>query len=129
MGSLLATAVLPDATEPDLSGALNIYSRRPNGLDEASRDPALLLATHASLALAGTRAVSRAELEAAQLREAVASRDVIGQAKGILMSRRRVDADEAFDILRRTSQDLNVKLTEVATTFTLRHAEFDLPGA
>jgi AmiR/NasT family two-component response regulator len=41
-------------------------------------------------------------------------RDVIGQAKGILMERRRLSAGEAFDVLRRSSQQLNLKLAEVA---------------
>lgn len=42
------------------------------------------------------------------------TRDVIGQAKGILMERRRLTADQAFDVLRRTSQRMNRKLVEVA---------------
>ncbi|WP_239154848.1 ANTAR domain-containing response regulator [Amycolatopsis sp. FDAARGOS 1241] len=108
-------------------GALNVYSRTTNGLDKADRDALLLLATHASLALATTDAVTRAELEVAHLRKAIASRDVIGQAKGIIMARRGVSADEAFDLLRHTSQDLNIKLAELARTLTDRHTELDLP--
>jgi hypothetical protein len=98
------------------------------GLDEADRDVLLLLATHASLAIAATDAVTRSELQAAHLRKAIDSRDVIGQAKGIIMARRGVSAEEAFDVLRRTSQDLNVKLAELARTLTERHAEIDLPA-
>jgi len=49
-----------------------------------------------------------------QLREALASRDVIGQAKGILMAREVCTPDEAFDILRRGSQRTNRKLRDVA---------------
>ena len=52
---------------------------------------------------------------------------MIGQAKGILMDRRGMTADEAFDVLRRTSQDLNVKLAELAHTLAARHTELDLP--
>ena len=48
------------------------------------------------------------------LHEALGSRDVIGQAKGILMERLRLTPEEAFDVLRRSSQRLNVKLREVA---------------
>jgi hypothetical protein len=127
MRSVLSTALLPDATPPRLSGALNIYSRRPGDLgDEETRDVALLLATHASLAMANTEAVRLAELRETQLRQAVDSRDVIGQAKGILMHRRGISADEAFDLLRRASQDLNVKLAELARTLAARHTELDL---
>lgn len=127
--SVLATSLLPDARPPRLSGALNIYSRTPGAFDARSIDVALLLATHASLALAHTRAVAAAELEAAHLRRAVDSRDVIGQAKGILMQRRGITADEAFDVLRRASQDLNVKLADLAKTLASRHTEVDLPAA
>lgn len=126
--SVLSTALLPDVLPPRLSGALNVYSRASGKLgDETARDRALLLATHASLALAATEAVRLAELSEAQLRRAIDTRDVIGQAKGILMQRRGISADEAFDLLRRTSQDLNIKLVDLAHTVTTRRAELDLP--
>jgi AmiR/NasT family two-component response regulator len=64
---------------------------------------------------------------AENLRRAIDSRDVIGQAKGILMQRRGIGADEAFVLLRRTSQQLNVKLAELARTLATRHTELDLP--
>ncbi len=127
--SVLATALLPDARPSRRSGALNIYSSRPGAFDSQAVDLALLLATHASLALAHTDAVAAAELETAHLRRAVEGRDVIGQAKGILMQRRGITADEAFDVLRRASQDLNVKLADVARALATRHTEVDLPLA
>jgi hypothetical protein len=126
--SVLSTALLPDVMPPRLSGALNIFSRQKGKLgDEASRDRSLLLATHASLALATTEAVRLAELRETHLRRALETRDVIGQAKGILMNRRGVSAEDAFDLLRRTSQDLNVKLATLAQTLVTRHTELDLP--
>jgi GAF domain-containing protein len=127
LGAVLSTALLPEIQSPRLSGALNIYSRRPHGLDETDQAIALLLATHASLALAHTEAVDIATLQAEQLRRAIDSRDVIGQAKGILMARRGLTADEAFDLLRRSSQHLNVKLVELAEIVAGRHDELDLP--
>lgn len=126
--SVLSVALVPDA-QPRFSGALNIYSRRPGALAPDAHEPALLVATHASLALASTAAVTRADLVTAQLHQAIESRDVIGQAKGILMQRRGITADEAFDVLRRASQDLNVKLADVARTLATRHTEVDLPTA
>ena len=104
-------------------GALNYYSRTPGGLDDADRDVALVFATHAAVALRGAQVMEAAELRASQLGEAVRSRDVIGQAKGILMERRGLTADEAFDTLRRTSQDLNVKLRDLAQTLAERRAD------
>jgi len=124
---VLSTSMLPEVIPPRLSGALNIYSHHMGRLgDQGTRDHALLLATHASLAVANTEAVRLAELREVQLRQALETRDIIGQAKGILMQRRGIDAEEAFDLLRRTSQDLNVKLSELARTLTSRRAELDL---
>jgi ANTAR domain len=119
---VLAVGLFPDG-EKDRFGALNIYAFQAGGLDEFDRDIALILAAHASTALAGTVAATSAELEVAQLRQALQSRDVIGQAKGILMERRGISADEAFDVLRRASQSLNIKLTTVAQTLVDRRAE------
>ncbi|MCO1659159.1 GAF and ANTAR domain-containing protein [Pseudonocardia humida] len=120
--SVLAVGLFPGGASPRY-GALNIYSREVGGLDELDRDLALVLAAHASTALSATMAHSTADLELAQLRQAISSRDVIGQAKGILMERRGVSADEAFDILRQASQSLNVKLSQVAQTLVDRRAE------
>ncbi|MCX2949703.1 GAF and ANTAR domain-containing protein [Lentzea sp. NEAU-D7] len=127
LGAVLSTALLPEIQSPRLSGALNIYSHRQHGIDQTDHAIALLLATHASLALAHTEAVDIATLQAEQLRRAIDSRDVIGQAKGILMARRGLTADEAFDLLRRSSQHLNVKLVELAETIAGRHDELELP--
>lgn len=113
--SVLAVGLFPD-TDGRRLGALNAYSRDRGGLDEHDRDLLLVLAAHASTALAATLATNAAELEAAQLREALRSRDVIGQAKGILMERRGCTEEEAFETLRQASQSLNVKLARVAET-------------
>ncbi|MCD2196612.1 GAF and ANTAR domain-containing protein [Actinomycetospora endophytica] len=120
--SVLATGMFPRDARPRM-GALNYYSRTPGGLDEADKDVALVFATHAAVALKGAQAVEAAELRSTQLAEAVQSRDVIGQAKGILMERRGLTADEAFDTLRRTSQDLNVKLRDLAKTLAEHRSE------
>ncbi|MFC0111477.1 ANTAR domain-containing protein [Kibdelosporangium aridum] len=58
--------------------------------------------------------------------KAIDSRDVIGQAKGILMARRGITAEKAFDELRRASQNLNIKLTEVARLLATHHTELDI---
>jgi AmiR/NasT family two-component response regulator len=74
------------------------------------------LAAHAAIAMKASR-------NSINLRAALVNRDVIGQAKGILMERRGISADEAFDVLRRASQSLNIKLTTVAQTLVDRRAE------
>jgi hypothetical protein len=120
--AVFATGMFPRDARPRM-GALNYYSRTPGGLDHIDKDVALVFATHASVALRGAQAVEAVELRATQLAEAVQSRDVIGQAKGILMERRGLTADEAFDTLRRTSQDLNIKLRDLAQTLAERRAD------
>jgi hypothetical protein len=106
IGSLISYKIAADET----LGALNLYGRRPRAFDDGGRDAASLLAIFASVVLASTHA----RLQAVQLNQALESRDVIGQAKGILMERNRVTADEAFDMLRRASQQVNRKLRDLA---------------
>jgi hypothetical protein len=121
--AVLSVALFPGTRPPAVSGALNLYARLSGGgFDQEALDTALLLASHASLALAGTSAVTNAELRETQLRQAIDSRDLIGQAKGILMERYRITAEQAFEWLRRVSQDTNIKITELARRLTDDHA-------
>ncbi|MDO5681513.1 MAG: ANTAR domain-containing protein [Propionibacteriaceae bacterium] len=112
--SLLAVGISPrpDGHNPasGLPGALNLYSRRPHAFDIAEREQALALAAITGLVLQWTGA----RLNVERLRDGLTSRDIIGQAKGILMERHGINADEAFVILRRASNDLNIKLRDVA---------------
>lgn len=89
------------------TGALNFYSQTANAFDEDAVELGLILATHAALAW---HMVRRDE----QFRSALASRDVIGQAKGMLMERFDIDAVQAFELLKRLSQTSNTPLAEVA---------------
>jgi AmiR/NasT family two-component response regulator len=58
--------------------------------------------------------VAQLRNEVAGLLKAVESRDVIGQAKGILMERQKLNADQAFDALRLASQRSNTKVVDIA---------------
>jgi transcriptional regulator with GAF, ATPase, and Fis domain len=93
--------------EGDTLGALNLYSKAADAFTGNSCTVGLVFAAHAAVALSTA-------LHDEQMNEALKSRDVIGQAKGILMAREGVGADEAFDMLRRASQRLNVKLRDLA---------------
>ena len=62
----------------------------------------------------GDDEVARLREETAHLLKAIESRDVIGQAKGILMERQKVTATEAFEELRQASQQANIKLVDIA---------------
>jgi ANTAR domain-containing protein/GAF domain-containing protein len=117
VGSVLAVGLFPHGGDTPRMGALNVYSRKVDGLDELDRDIAFVLSAHASTALSATMASTAADLESAQLRQALSSRDVIGQAKGILMERFKLTADQAFQALARVSMDTNKKVREVAEKF------------
>lgn len=89
-------------------GALNVYAEEPDVFGDESRNIGLVFAAHSSVAWNSAR---RDE----QFKNALASRDVIGQAKGMIMERYGVDAVQAFELLRKLSQDSNVALIKVAT--------------
>jgi GAF domain-containing protein len=95
-------------------GALNLYARYPGVFGVFDRARAALLASLAGLALSVAHSHEDEERRADNLHAALASREIIGEAMGILMERERITAEQAFDVLRRASQHLNVKLREVA---------------
>jgi GAF domain-containing protein len=88
-------------------GALNLYAPRPDAFTPDAEIMADLLAQHAAVALAGA-------IHEHNLNAALANRDVLGQANGILMQRDRLTALQAFQLLVRASQGTNMKIAEVA---------------
>lgn len=99
-------------------GALQLYAQLPGAFNATERAQGLIFASYAGLALAVARAQSTARAEedrrTRNFESALSSREVIGQAQGILMERERITADQAFQLLRRSSQHLNRKLRAVA---------------
>lgn len=93
--------------EGDNLGALNLYARTPYAFTDESEQVGLLFAAHAAIAYAGVR-------KAAQLGEAVVSRDLIGQTKGIVTERYKISGERAFLLLTRVSQASNRKLLDIA---------------
>lgn len=88
-------------------GAVNVYSRTPQAFQASDAVLLPALAVHVAMALA------RAENEV-NLTRAIESRQVIGQAVGILMERHRLSASASFDLLVKASQTSNIKLSEIA---------------
>ena len=95
-------------------GALNLYARYPSAFGVVDRGKAVILTSLATLALSAAHLHENEERRAENLHVALRTRELIGQAEGILMQREQITAHEAFDILRRASQHLNRKLREVA---------------
>ena len=90
-------------------GTLNLYDSRPHHFSNDDLEVAHVLARHTAIALSRVQDAQNFSL-------AIDSRKLIGQAQGILMERYDLDPDRAFEVLRRYSQDTNVKLRDVAQT-------------
>lgn len=96
-------------------GALTMYAPEPGRFGDDDIATAHVYAQHASVAIADATQEST-------LREAIEARHRIGQAQGIIMERYGLDADQAFALLRRHSQDTNIKLREVASRIVAERA-------
>jgi GAF domain-containing protein len=107
---------LPLTTNGSL-GALNLYARYSAAFGVVDRAKGVILASLASLAISAAHSHEDEERRADNLNAALATREVIGQAQGILMERERISSGQAFDVLRRASQHLNRKLRDVAQDF------------
>src|SRR4051794_8454461 len=112
----LSSLSVPLAIDEDeqVAGALNIYARRPQAFDEDSRRAATKFAPYAAVATGNLHAYQSARNLAANLQTALETRAVIDQAKGILMERHKLTADQAFQVLAQASMKTNRKLRVVA---------------
>ena len=108
VGSMLAVRLF---VHRDELGVLTLYSRDPHAFGDDAEQIAVLFGAHAAVALAGAQ-------HEQHLTAALTARDAIGQAKGMLMERYRLTADQAFAVLARASQDTNTKLVDVVRVLT-----------
>jgi len=95
-------------------GALNLYGMTRHAFDRADLALVRMAASRAADALGSVLEIEGAREVAAQMEQAMASRAVIEQAKGVLMGRHSIDETQAFEVLRRHSQNRNVKLRTLA---------------
>lgn len=91
----------------EVLGALDLYATTADAFSDEDRGLAAIFAAHAAVALRTAR-------QHEQLRQAVDTRDVIGQAKGIIMARTGVDENAAFALLSDASNRMRRKLRDVA---------------
>jgi len=103
--SILATRLF--ITDDDTMGAITLYAETVEAFDDADRSVTSIFAAHAAVAL-------RAAQQQEHLAIAIETRDIIGQAKGIIMARKGVDDATAFAMLRDGSSRMNRKLHAVA---------------
>ena len=104
---------LPLTARGDVIGALNLYSREPHAFDGAV-EIAGQFAVQAGITIANAAVYRASRRLAEELQEAMSSRAVIEQAKGVLMAEQGCTADGAFTLLRLASQRENVKIRDIA---------------
>ncbi len=121
---VLSSLSLPLAAGDTALGALNLYARRLEAFSAEDEALAADLAGAAGAVLANVTAYWSAFELTQQLSQALESRALIDQAKGILMARTPgLTPDGAFDLLRQASQRENVKLREIARRIVERRDE------
>jgi GAF domain-containing protein len=104
-------------------GVINLYRDEPSTWSDEDLGAAEIVTAMGAGYLLNANQLRAQHTLSEQLHTAVESRDVIGQAKGLLMAREHVNADGAFDLLRKRSQQRNVKLREVAQQVLDDHAD------
>jgi GAF domain-containing protein len=105
---------LPLPAANDDVATFTLFSGKPNAFGGSSYDVVLLLALHAGAAFDNVQLYHDSTKLVTQLQAALANRTVIGQAQGILMHRYDLSPETAFTVLKRGSQDGNLKLRALA---------------
>ncbi len=99
----------------DATGAMNMISSELDAFSSQDMDTGTLFAAQAAVAMGNALEHSHDQEEIAQLKVGIQTRQMIGQAVGILMSSRKIEADEAYEVLKKASQNSNIKLRDIAT--------------
>lgn len=102
-------------------GVINFYREEPSRWTDEDVNAAEIITAMGAGYILNADQLRAQHLLSDQLRTAIGSRDVIGQAKGILMARANVDADTAFEMLREQSQHRNQKLRDLAEQIVQQH--------
>lgn len=120
--SIRCQMALPMLTDGHLLGVCSLYATQPRAFDTAAADCARVFNVHAALAWNTLR-------RKGQVQAALASRDVIAQAKGLVMERFNIDAEDAFALIKRLSQQSNRPLVEIARRLVHFHHPEGAPQA
>ncbi|TDV53690.1 GAF and ANTAR domain-containing protein [Actinophytocola oryzae] len=117
----LSCLTLPLSTRGDESAVLTLLSRQADQFGESSYDIVLLLTVHAGVAFDNASIYHDHVALVAQLRTALRTRSLVGRAQGLVMRERGYDSDTAFELLKRLSQNNNVKLRDLAAQIVDAH--------
>jgi hypothetical protein len=116
-----SAAGIPAEVSPGERIALNLYAPAPRAFDDVVLHRAALFAEEVARTLPAAVRLFEADERASQLEQALASRSTIDQAIGVLMTQNQCTPDVAFGILRRASQNRNIKLRDVAAAIIERY--------
>ncbi|MDX6199513.1 MAG: hypothetical protein QOJ79_2664 [Actinomycetota bacterium] len=111
---VLSSLSMPIPVLESVAASVNVYATQADALGDADRTILDDVIGHASAAIANIHVYAASRILVEQMHTAALSRAVIDQARGILMQMHRCTAEEAFDLLRRTSQRTNRKMRDVA---------------
>jgi GAF domain-containing protein len=106
----------------DTMGAMNLYSTKVDAFDDHDVAIATVFAAHAAVAWSTSLALEN-------LKAGMVSRQLIGQAVGLLRARQNMSEEQALGALKRASQRLNVKLRQVAERIVHPENDSDAPSS
>lgn len=114
---------LPLSTDTDDTAVLTLLSHTAGQFTDTAYDVVLLLTLHAGVMFDNAILYHDSTKLVQQLRAALRTRSLVGQAQGMLMRQFNIDADHAFDALRRSSQNSNTKLRDLAGLLITAHEQ------
>jgi GAF domain-containing protein len=116
---------LPVSTSGAETAVLTLLSREAGRFGESVLDVVLLLTLHAGVAFDNASLFHDSQELVTQLRSALVTRSLVGQSQGLLMRQFKCDAQQAFEVLKRTSQNTNRKLRDLAELLVRAHEQGD----
>lgn len=119
---------LPLPTQSDSTAVFTLYSATPHQFDETSFDLVLLFTLHAGSVFDNATLYHDSRQLVEQLRAALRTRSIVGQAQGLLMHRFGYETEGAFTALRKASQHSNTKLRDIAGLLISGHEHGDFEG-
>jgi GAF domain-containing protein len=114
---------VPVSTKGDDSAVLTLLSHEEGKFGEAAYDVVLLLTLHAGVAFDNASLYHDSQQLVVQLRAALRTRSLVGRAQGMLMRHFEYDSDQAFEALKRASQNSNTKLRDLAGLLVSAHED------
>jgi hypothetical protein len=105
---------LPLRLRDTVIGALNLFCSGPGPLGEEDVRVGQALADVATIGILAQRNIHQADLLTVQLQNALTSRVIIEQAKGVLSERHKVTVDAAFALLRQHARHNNLRMSDLA---------------